>query len=92
MARQQRSEMTFWDHVDELRDRLLRSVGYVSVGTVVGWFIRDQILAVLRWPADVAAEKAHVEHFAFRIFEPAGGLVLALQMSMAAGIVMASRS
>ena len=42
------------------------------------------------WPADVAAEKAHVEHFAFRIFEPAGGLVLALQMSMAAGIVLAS--
>ena len=82
--------MTFWDHVDELRNRLLRSVAYVTVGTVVGWIIRNQILDVLRWPADVAAQKAHIENFAFRIFEPAGGLVLALQMSMVAGIVMAS--
>ena len=82
--------MTFWDHVDELRNRLLRSVAYVTVGTVVGWIVRDQILQLLRWPADVAAQKAHIENFAFRIFEPAGGLVLALQMSMVAGIVLAS--
>jgi sec-independent protein translocase protein TatC len=82
--------MTFWDHVDELRSRLLRSVGYVTVGTLVGWFVRNQILEILRWPADVAAQQAHIENFAFRIFEPAGGLVLALQMSFVAGIVLAS--
>ena len=90
MARQERSEMTFWDHVDELRDRLLRSVAYVTVGTIVGWIFRNQILEVLSWPARAAAESAHIENFAFRIFDPAGGLVLALQMSLVAGILLAS--
>lgn len=85
-----RKEMTFWDHVEELRTRIVRCIIYVSVGTAVGWIFRSQILAVLRWPAESAAVKAHVDNFAFRIFEPAGGLILMLQMSFLAGIILAS--
>ena len=82
--------MSFWDHLEELRARILRSAAYVAAGTLVGWVIRDTRLLVLRWPAEAGARAAHVENFTFRIFEPAGGLVLMLQASLVAGIILAS--
>ena len=35
-----RSEMPFLDHLEELRRRILWSLGYIFVGIVIGFFLR----------------------------------------------------
>ena len=42
--------MTLWEHLAELRKRLIISVVAVAVGAVVAWFLWDWILDVLREP------------------------------------------
>jgi sec-independent protein translocase protein TatC len=42
--------MTFWEHLDELRKRLIRSVLAFLVGCLVAWEIREEILAFLVKP------------------------------------------
>ncbi len=83
-------EMTFWEHVEELRLRLIRSAIYIAVAAVACWFFRSQLLAALEWPALEGARRAGVEDFAFRIFEAAGGLMLMVQISLVAGVVLSA--
>lgn len=44
------SAMSFWDHLDELRSRLVRSLLAVAVGVGIGWTYRQPILAWLTRP------------------------------------------
>jgi len=82
--------MSFWDHLEELRWRLVRSAVYVAVFMVAAWVFRNDLLVLLRYPAEAAAQMAGVENFSFRIFEAAGGLVLMMEIALVAGIICAS--
>jgi sec-independent protein translocase protein TatC len=42
--------MTFWEHLDELRKRLVWSVGAFFVGCLVGWQYHEKLLAFLVEP------------------------------------------
>jgi sec-independent protein translocase protein TatC len=42
--------MTFWEHLEELRTRLIRSLLAVVVGIAVSWFYREKLLAILTKP------------------------------------------
>jgi sec-independent protein translocase protein TatC len=42
--------MTFWDHLDELRKRLLRSIAAIAVLATAGYFVADRALAYLVKP------------------------------------------
>ena len=91
MARQQEPrELSFLDHLEELRWRLFRCLIYWGVGMGVGWWQRTPLLEVLRWPAEAGAQAAGIESLPFRIFDPAGGFILAMQIAMIAGLVLAS--
>jgi sec-independent protein translocase protein TatC len=46
--------MSFWDHLNELRSRLVRSILAVMVGVGVAWTYREPILAWLTRPYTVA--------------------------------------
>jgi sec-independent protein translocase protein TatC len=46
--------MSFWDHLNELRSRLIRSLLAVSVGIGIAWTYREPILAWLTRPYTVA--------------------------------------
>lgn len=83
-------EMGFWDHVEELRQRLIRSVIYVAVASVAAWFFRTPLLRALEYPALEGARRAGIEDFSFRIFEAAGGFMLMVQIALVGGIVLAS--
>jgi sec-independent protein translocase protein TatC len=83
-------EMGFWDHVEELRQRILRSLVYVTLGAVAAWFYRSTLLRLLEYPALEGARRVGLEDFAFRIFEAAGGFMLMVQISLVAGVVLAS--
>ncbi|MCX7599771.1 MAG: twin-arginine translocase subunit TatC [Armatimonadetes bacterium] len=83
-------EMGFWDHVEELRQRLIRCALYIAVAAVAAWFFRTPMLAALEYPALEGARRAGLEDFSFRIFEAAGGLMLMVQIALVGGIVLAS--
>ncbi len=85
-----RRELGFFDHLDELRMRLIRIVCYVCAGGVAGWHYRVGILSLLRQPAEVAAEAVGVETLPFRVFEPAAGFSIAIQVALLAGVILAS--
>lgn len=89
-VRQEAKEMGFWDHVEELRQRLIRCTLYVAVGSVAAWFFRTPLLKALEYPALEGARRAGVQDFSFRIFEAAGGLMLMVQVALVGGIVLAS--
>jgi sec-independent protein translocase protein TatC len=52
MARDPR-EMDFFEHLEELRNRMLRSLAYLIVGMIVAWFVREQIFNFVRQPLAV---------------------------------------
>jgi len=85
-----RKELTFFEHLDELRFRLVRVVAYVVVGAVAGWYYRVPLLDMLRYPAEHAAQMVGVENLPFRVFEPAAGFVIAVQVALLAGVIAAS--
>lgn len=90
MSERDRREMTFWEHLEELRWRLVRMIMYVAVGAAACWVFREQLLTLLRYPAEAGARMAGIEDFSFRIFEAAGGIILMMQISLVGGLIIAS--
>ncbi len=85
-----RKELSFFEHAAELRFRLLRMVGYVAGAMVLTWVLRTPMLDILRLPAEIGARLAGLEDLPFRIFEPAAGFILLMQIALVAGIIIAS--
>jgi sec-independent protein translocase protein TatC len=83
-------EYSFWDHLNEARNGILRSLLYVVAGSTLAWFYRGWIFWGLQWPALKGAEWVHLPNFQFRIFEPAGGLMLMMYAALAIGCVLAA--
>lgn len=44
--------LTVWDHLDELRDVIVRSLVVTVVFGIVAFFFRDQVFAVILAPRD----------------------------------------
>ncbi|HYN26075.1 MAG TPA: twin-arginine translocase subunit TatC [Pyrinomonadaceae bacterium] len=51
-------QMSFLDHLDELRKRLIRSIVFVFVATSVCWFFSDSIYSFLAVPVERALAEA----------------------------------
>jgi sec-independent protein translocase protein TatC len=81
---------SFWEHLEEARNALLRSLLYVGVGTVGAWFLRSWVFWLLEWPAWQGARWAGVTDFRFRIFEPVAGMMLMLYAAVVIGLVVAA--
>ena len=81
---------SFWEHLEEMRWRVVRSVIYVAGAMIAAWVFRGDLLLLLRYPAETGAAMAGIEDFSFRIFEAAGGIILMMQVSLVAGIIVAS--
>ena len=84
------TELSFWDHLEELRWRLVRMVVYIVVAAAATWIFREQLLAMLQYPAMAGAEMAGLEEFSFRIFEAPGGFILMMQIALVAGLILAA--
>jgi len=82
-------EATFFDHLEELRARLGRSILYIVGGMAAAWVFRSGLLMFLEYPARVAAQRVGID-LPFRIFEPAGGFVLMMVIALVAGVVISS--
>ena len=52
------AQMSFLDHLDELRRRLIRSVVFILLATIVSWFFSDRIYSFLAVPVERALAEA----------------------------------
>lgn len=83
--------MTFWDHLDELRRRLVKSIIAFIVGCVLAWEIREELLAALvqpfaeSWVTQQLAGPAAL-HFA----APGAAFVAYVKLSMIGGAALAA--
>ncbi len=77
------------EHIEELRAGLLRSVIYVAIGFAISWKYRDTVMDWLEYPANEGAQRAGLEDFSFHIFDPAGGILLMMQVALLGGIILA---
>jgi sec-independent protein translocase protein TatC len=84
-------KMTIWEHLDELRKRIIRSAIGMFVTTIVGWTFRVQILAWLLRPYEQAWTSRHFPGAPeLQTLSPADAFVGYLQLSMVAGFVAAA--
>jgi sec-independent protein translocase protein TatC len=77
--------VSFLDHLDELRSRLIKSLIAVSVGTVVAFFFYEPILDLLIHPYEVAVPDSSLAYF-----RPTEAFSLTMRISLFAGLVLAS--
>lgn len=83
-------EYSFWDHLNEARNGIIRSLVYVLVATTAAWFFGSSIFYAMQWPAVRGAQMIGLRDFNFRIFEPAGGLMLMMYAALIVGAVVAA--
>ena len=82
--------MTIWEHLDELRGRIVRAAIGVFAATIVAWVFRVQILAWLIVPYQrVWMEKFHKE-LLLQTLAPADAFLGYLEQSLTAGIIAAA--
>lgn len=51
-------ELDFFEHLDELRSRLIRSFIYIIIGMIFVWFIREDLFLLIKAPLWQGAERA----------------------------------
>jgi sec-independent protein translocase protein TatC len=79
-------EMTLVGHLTELRNRLVKSVIAIALGTAVGfWFWKD-IRNILIRPLQIASEGADAS---VQVLGPGDAFVIALRISVITGIILA---
>ncbi|MDW8121579.1 MAG: twin-arginine translocase subunit TatC [Armatimonadota bacterium] len=79
-------EMSFFEHLEELRIRLLRAIFYWLVASGVGWHFYDRIWKILLDPIVPAMKQFGGQVAVQSIFEP---IMLKLQISLASGLILA---
>lgn len=78
-------EMTFIEHLAELRARLIRCFLYASIGASIGWWQYERIWGLIIAPIRPAMEKYDIPLVFISILEP---FLFKLQLSVVAGIAI----
>lgn len=82
--------MTFWEHLDELRSRILRSGAAFIVGMGVAWLFHKRLLLWLTHPFIEAWNRAHLKGEAALHFPAPAALFLAyLKITVLGGFLIA---
>ena len=79
-------KMTIWEHLDELRGRVIKATIGVLVATIVAWGFRERLLALLVAPY----ERVWIERFhrplVLQTLAPADAFLGYLELSLTAGV------
>ncbi len=79
--------MTIWEHLEELRRRIIKASAGVLVTTCVAWFVRTSLLAWLVTPY----QRTWMEHFhkelVLQTLAPADAFLGYLELSLTAGVI-----
>jgi sec-independent protein translocase protein TatC len=82
------SRMSFFDHLVELRKRLINSLLAIGAGVVVGFFLSERFVDFIVKPMQAALRDAHLEDKLIYT-SPAGYLNLLITFGVYIGIVLA---
>jgi sec-independent protein translocase protein TatC len=82
-------KMSFFDHLGELRTRIIHSAGAIVVGAFIGFAISKRVLGFVARPMVTALRAAHLEDKLI-FTHPAGLLNLAITLGLYLGVVIAS--
>ncbi len=77
--------VSFLDHIDELRNRVIKSLIAIGIGTLVAFFFNEQILAILVFPYEQAIPGTDLAYF-----RPTEAFSLVMRISLFAGVILAS--
>ena len=77
--------MGFFEHLDELRQRLTRAVIALVIGTVVGFFIADKALDILREPF---CRIPTVDNCELTILDPTGTIIVYFRVALMIGGIL----
>jgi Tat protein translocase TatC len=83
------SRMSFGDHLEELRSRMIKSIYGLLVGFGVSFYFRDFILRFLSQPLLMALEASHIDHQLYVSSLPEA-FIMSVRLSLYAGIFFAS--
>ncbi len=82
--------MTFWEHLAELRSRILRMLLAFAIGTGVAWFFRESLLHLLTTPFIKAWNEQQLPGQAALHFPaPASLFVAYLKLALLGGLILA---
>jgi sec-independent protein translocase protein TatC len=83
--------MSFWEHLDELRKRLVRSVLVFFLACVVGWEVREKLLHFLTVPfVEAWKSEGLAGNPSLHFGAPAAAFVAYFKLSMLGGAALAS--
>ena len=83
------AQMTFFEHLVELRKRIINSLVAILLGAMIGWFVAPHFVNVMVRPMVDALKSAHLDP-KLVYSHPAGYLNLLITVSIYLGIVIAS--
>lgn len=82
-------QMTFFEHLVELRKRIINSLASILIGAMIGWFVAPHFVNMMVAPMVEALKSAHLNP-QLVYSHPAGYLNLLITVSIYLGIVIAS--
>jgi sec-independent protein translocase protein TatC len=83
-------QMTFFEHLIELRKRIIHSLVATGIGAGIGWVVAPRFVAFITKPITEALANAKVAQQHLIYTNPTGYLSLLISLSIYLGIVMAS--
>ncbi|HKW56874.1 MAG TPA: twin-arginine translocase subunit TatC [Candidatus Acidoferrum sp.] len=83
------AQMTFFEHLVELRTRIISSLASIVIGAAIGWVLAPHFVNLMVKPMTVALNNAHLDP-KLVYSHPAGYLTLLINVSIYIGIVIAS--
>ena len=81
--------MSFFDHLEELRQRLLISIAAIGAGACVGLYYADKIYDILSWPMMDALRKNGLED-RLVFTSPTAPIMLYIELGLLAGVFLAA--
>jgi sec-independent protein translocase protein TatC len=82
--------MTIWEHLEELRKRVIRAAIGVVAATIVAWYFRVEALAWLIVPYQRTWQTRFHKDLVLQTLAPADAFLGYLELSLTAGIVAAA--
>jgi sec-independent protein translocase protein TatC len=82
--------MTIWEHLDELRKRVIRAAAGVLVTTIAAWFFRVELLAWLVIPYQRTWFLKFQKPLVLQTLAPADAFLGYLELSLTAGVIGAA--